>query len=499
MKKSIILLALILISLSVPLTATRYTSLCCRPEEQNACCCDDRKTSRSFMYTRPVLRNLPMEQSVWRNIMQEKKSDLLGGMQIIGLYQQSIPLDETGQYFLIDCKNKLLVSGDTVANSLTTRDVRAEWLGLPNNFRGELTLNPEQRQMGGIVEFHQHLKSLTELSFFQDSWVSISLPFIAVQNNMNLRQHNVSGVGANNEFPRDIIQAFNQPCWQYGRIVCERTAVRLAEINIKLGKTYLNKNDFLVSYYSVWTVPTGNEQDAKYTFDAVAGNNGHLGIGAGVNFQIPLNNNTELFTACWFLDMETIFHVHNKQFRTFDLFDKPWSRYLLYNRIDGPPNLLIPGTNALTHKVLVRPFNNVEFATGLRIKAEYVEFECGYSLWGHGDECIEYDCPFPEIYGIAGDATMAPGPSVPVTASGSTIAQQAANDAAFTVIRGTDLNLDSAAAQSATNHKIHWSLGVVGLGKKIDGYFSVGGFYEWPQRNTALQNAGFWGKAGATF
>ncbi len=54
--------------------------------------------------------------------------------------------------------NEAVIAGDTARTSLNKLyDIRAEWLGLPSDFKGSYTLNPEQRQFGIVLENHQPL------------------------------------------------------------------------------------------------------------------------------------------------------------------------------------------------------------------------------------------------------------------------------------------------------------------------------------------------------
>src|SRR4051794_39105202 len=90
-------------------------------------------TSRSFMFTRPANQNIGMFQSGWHNIQSDDFGP--GGIkfQVIPFYQDSRKNCKTAHYFLPCAKNNFLVAGDDYFDEIFSRDIRAEWLGLPSD------------------------------------------------------------------------------------------------------------------------------------------------------------------------------------------------------------------------------------------------------------------------------------------------------------------------------------------------------------------------------
>ncbi len=445
---------------------------------------------RSFMFTRPAYYNSAMQQQLWHSIIYDKKGGSLAGFQLISFYQHSIDQRKTQRYFLINGKNELLVSGDANVELLPIRDVRAEWLNLPDNFRGNLAIKPEQQQLGFLIEYHQDLKQWIDNSFFNSTFLDFSIPFVSVENDLNLSQFNVAN--KSNTSPQDIIAAFQQKAWKFSRITGKRSRFGAAEIKVSFGRSYLSQDYFQVIYSSLFTIPTGKKQNPEFVFDPVVGNNRYVGLGGAVNFQLLLNSDPSRFALCFFLNFEAIYLIRNKQFRTFDLKNKPWSRFLLYNKQGAKPNQNIPGVNLLTVDTVSRPFGMFDFSAGWRVQNDRFEVELGYNAWGHGDEHLRLRRTFTEVFGIAGS-------TADITASQSTISEQAADDAMFTPVMESDINLDSAASRSALTHKAFLAGGVKKIGKRMDSFIGAGTFVEIPQKNSALKNWGIWGKLGATF
>lgn len=477
---------------------------CCIPQRRDPIICyyDCIKfTSQTFMFTRPVNQNLPMYQSLWHSLIYSE-APCSTAFQLFGFYQTSHSTTDAIKYFLMNRKTHLQVRGDD-APDYFNRDIRAEWLGINNShFSGSMTIDPKQKQMGFAAQAYHALGEFIPIDLLSNWWLTIRLPVVMVENNINIRQEGVQYPGTS--FPKDIIQAFNQPNWRFAKMNPQgQSKVGVAEINVQLGSTYADYEYFEFAYYSGFSVCLSGSQNASYLFSPFVGNNGHAAIETGVNLQVPLNCDTTCQQICWFMDLEAHWLWPNLQCRTFDLRGKPFSRYLQLNRLNGEPNQLIPAVNVLTREVRVHPYALCEFSTGWRYISEGVEAEIGYTLWGHGNEKLHLKCPFPAEYGIAGTGfTVDPstGRHLATSASASTIANQAPNDPEFVTINPGDIDLLSAESRTAINHKIHLSFGWKRFDcGPIDAFFSFGGYYEWAQRNSALEVSGGWAKIGASF
>ncbi len=453
--------------------------------------------SRSFMFTKPGYYNIVAEQALWHDIVYNKKGHVRAGLQLIPFFQRSIDLNKSARYFLFDRKTELVIAGDDISNRNTRdiplRDVRAEWLNLPSDFEGTLSINPQQQQYGFTLEYSQDLKRWLDVPFVRDMYISLLIPFASVANDLNITQTNVSNEGST--FPEDIIQAFNQPAWNYGKIApCKKHRNELAEIKILLGTCYESRDYFQVNYNSVVVIPLAKRENAEYLFSPVVGNNHHFGIGAALNIQALLNRNPETIAWCFFLDLESTILIRNHQWRTFDLRKNPWSRFIPMNTLGAEPNTNVPGVNLLTRKATIKPFNVVDFAMGWRTKTKKSEFEAGWGIWGHGYERIDHIHEIDTIFGIAGTD---PG----TTASRSTIGQQAPNDPnnIFVPITVFDIDAQSAANAGALNFRLFFSGGIINIGKREDTVFGAGWSIDIPYKNSMLQVWNVWMKLGGTF
>lgn len=481
---------------------------CCIPQRRDPIICYDdcyEYTSQTFMFTHPITHNIVAYKDMWHTLIYTEAPEGTA-FQIIGFAQGSNYNHNVVRYFLFDRKTSLSVRGDDAPDT-RYRDVRSEWLGIDNSsFAAELTVKPKQNQFGFTVNMYQPLDSYFDHPFFDDWWLEIRAPFVVVDNNMNLTQTNLHNPGTSG--PTDLIQAFNQPLWKFGKMGAPKTRAGISDLTILLGSTYLNEDYNEFAYYSGFSIPLRGSTDNHYIFDAVIGNNGHISYDGGVNLQVALNCDTECYVAAWFLNLEVHWLFQNRQCRTFDLIGKPWSRYLYFNKENGEPNQNVPGVNVLTRECKVRPYTMCEFNTGWRWITDSIEAEVSYMLWGHGTERLLLVCPFKEEWGIAGVGPLSLDClGCAASASNSTISTLAPNDVdingnpVFVTIKASDIDLLSAESRSAIAHRINASIGFHSFGTYTGGFLNFGGYYEWPQPHftSSLQVWGVWAKFGASF
>ena len=467
--------------------------------------------SRSFMFTHPASYYTAMDQQLWHNFVYAKEGPDYGAFQLIGFYQNSRPRKKVAEYFLINNKDSLLVSGDSNTNLLFTRDIRAEWVNLPSDFQGTLSLCPAQRQIGFKLMYNQDLRKFLSIPFLKDWSVGIELPVSMVENNINFSQCDMRSTMTEPGREPDIFSAFNQCDWKYAKIPTQKQdKLQPERLLLTLGRAMMDQDYFQLASRLSLEIPLAKSQDPAFLFSPVVGMNSHVGMGGAVYMQILLNRHPERFALTFYTHLEGTYYFRKRQLRTFDLYGKPWSRYMLYTRRNSPPASTVPGVNVLTLDTVVRPFGFADFSMGWRINTGAFEFEFGYDLWGFGGEKLklvsDVESPFNlpcgglNEFGIAGTGTITQkGQLVSATAHGSTIACQAADDPSFTPITKNDIDICSAAAGSILNHKIHGAFGIEHIGDHMNAFAGFGFYFEFPQKNSALATYGFWFKTGGSF
>lgn len=460
--------------------------------------------AQSFMFTRPIYQNSAAQKSeFWHDAVYNKQGCFLTSVQVLPLFQQSITPQPAARYFLINHKNTLVFKGDAVPPfNPNDRDVRAEWLRLPADFVGTFSLEPHQKQGGIWFEVNHDLKKYIHHDYFKALWIAAAFPFQVVENQLQLGERVIAT--NTNQQPNTIIQAFNDSRLSFGKITPgKKRTFSVAEVYLKLGTTFLNRDGFQIGVYGGTIFPLFGHQNPEFMFSPMLGHDRHFGFLSGADFQLPLNSDTQSHIIAFIFSIENQFFLRNFQRRSFDLRFKPWSRYMLLNKNDGTKN--ISAINALSPRCKVQPFNFLDMTIGFRVQSHGLEAEVGYNLWAHPSEQIQLEKPFPIKFGIAGDGTLVPGTNIGATASASTINNLAPIDRdkngnpTFVPIHEYDLDFKSAAARDALVHHAYASVAYwITIGYSAF-FFGVAGYIEISQKNTALSNWGVWGKLGGSF
>ena len=214
--------------------------------------------------------------------------------------------------------------------------------------------------------------------------------FIAVSN--KLRPHQSDAMDTAGQVTGDeLVEAFNRPTMRYGKMSpCATKAHGIAQILLSFGTTWVNKNDFLLSYYTGVILPAYKRNRPHYLFNPVVGPNGHFGFTLGFNTELPLQPENRDYSFKLFATGEVHYLLHGRQIRTLDLIGKPWSRYMLLRRaitqLDGTiigDTTPTPAVNAFTQPVRVHPWGFGNLAGGFTYMKNGFTIEAGYQLWVH--------------------------------------------------------------------------------------------------------------------
>lgn len=464
------------------------------------------------MFYRPAGAAIAFREEIWHALRYRVQDKPV--FAAAAFAERSMHFDKIARYFLINQKCNLLIAGDeTPTNIRLARDIRAEWIGLPDNFSGRFTISPTQRQAGFFLAYHQPLCAVCDIEFLRHSWLNFELPIAYVENNLHPKQFDI--VNPSPTAPHDILEAFNQPSWCFGKIAGKRHRVSPADLRVEFGKTYMAENYFEIAYYSVLLVPMSARQDPEFLFSPVVGYNGHWGLGGGAKFQIPLNWNTCTVAHAIFMYLESIYLFHNKQKRTFDLKGKPWSRYMQYNFANGLPGQNIPGVNLLTFDAISAPYGVVDFCLGYRLIRGIAEIEVGYSIWGHGNEKVKFKKPymFPRFselsqtitynfgFGIAGVGARDDGGATSSNTSTIAVLNPESDGNIFIPIDKYDIANCSAEAAGVLLQRLHCAFAIAPKSscQGAEGSFSAGIYAELPHRNSAIPMWGGWVAIGMHF
>ena len=143
---------------------------------------------------------------------------------------------------------------------------------------------------------------------------------------------------------------------------CSRSRTGFADLRMELGYNFLQSDDYHMGLNVQVSAPTGSRRDPEFAFDPTIGNGNHWEVGAGVTAHYMLwRAQAEDQYVGFYLDA-SVTHINNgRERRTFDLMDRPNSRYMLAQKMGVPVNFLRSGAAAGNTTVPVAQFKS-EFA-----------------------------------------------------------------------------------------------------------------------------------------
>lgn len=198
---------------------------------------------------------------------------------------------------------------------------------------------------------------------------------------------------------------------------------RLADLRAELGWNFFQREDSHLGFNFQFAAPTGNRPNAGYVFDAIVGNGGHWEFGGGLTGSYVFwRNDAQDAHIGAYLDASLTHMFATRQKRTFDLVNKPLSRYMLAMKFGAPVNVTggpnqqaslteleieagkpkaefkgvyNPVANLTTMDVDVSVALQADIALWLNYTTGNLSFDVGYNFWGRSCEKVEcVECDF---------------------------------------------------------------------------------------------------------
>ena len=444
---------------------------------------------QTYLWTRPLYSFFSIQQNLWFDMVFGKycKQDF----QIIGLAQKSNHGVDLNQYFFFN-KPEVIVTSTNAKISSTER-IRSQWLeGLPENFDGYFKIDPEETREGFFTTWRIDTSGNRRISFLNKSWIAISIPFEYVTHKLNSTYNAPDGA--------ELKEALNK--FKYSKLTPKTKSVGLSECRLELGFDFCS-DERLAAFFSTFLgIPLEPKPTGVNLFEAVRGYTKNVAWGGSLYATFLLNCSLEQQFR-FFLAMQNVYLVPNKQYRTLNLFGKPVSRYVRFVNKDGEKNL--PGIDVLTRYCKVHSYNIGDISAGFVFRWCNFLTQLNYGFWVRGHEQVELSEPWPQdYYGIDAqkDGTTIDG--FPLTASESSASFLAEPDKnkddqyVFVPVQFRDLDFLSAGSRGTIVQRIEYSFGWQ-WNNDQSGLLGVGGYYEFKQNNCALPMSGAWVKIGFEF
>lgn len=392
------------------------------------------------------------------NLYDEEK--VYGAFSITAEYAQSFNTHNIARSLFGDyaCSSKcpaavIPVSGSRVADR-GANDWLADYFYLPTDYQSTLLFTPRIENVIFDVNFYLGLDKWIDGLFFKFQapvvWSRWNLNFVETNINRGVNNHvpgyfngfmfdapAPDGVGI---FRDNLLENFTR--YAVGDTViaasdttfnaldsalidpCKNAKTGLADIHLTLGYNFAQCEDYHVGLGLRVVAPTGSRPTGTLLFEPMIGNGKFWEIGG------YFTAHSDLWTSeCGdkslgiYIDATLTHMVTGEQTRTFDLKAKPFSRYMLAERMgpavdanDNPINTGLVGSPIPTGGVQTAP--NVQFVNafipvanistldvrvGVAVQADITAqctfgwnnflWDIGYNFWARSCEKITSDCP----------------------------------------------------------------------------------------------------------
>lgn len=386
-----------------------------------------------------------------------------------------------------------------------------------DTFQSNLAFNPKQKVVGIGLQWQQ--------SFFDKYFFKASAPIVHVSNDLGMVE-TVTNAGFGTTITgavTNMTNAFKQAALLYGKIDGVQKKWGVADVELILGRDWIDDPTAKMSLYAGLVCPTGNRPEAKYLWEAIIGNNKHWGAFFGSSSSyIWREGDRYVITALCDTDARYLFE--NTQVRMIDLKGRPWSRYMYLANTNAPLVLTTPnvsmfdlglefGANILTQAVRVAPHGSFTINSALNYKRDCgLEAEAGVNFFARQAENVKLANRFVNYnqYSVPALEEDINNANFADTVSFATINNAQEQSNIFDINHGSgssqayiftesDLDLNSASTPAVLESTFYAALGKSWNGCRYPCFAGIGGSYTYTADNASIRRWGLWGKAGLTF
>jgi len=457
--KSFIFSSLILFGMSSLATCTSNgCDDCCETCCQN--CCDNVcGGGHPCFQPRPQSWNAARELVGWQQFINKfDMEEMYGAVYLTPEYTRSFNSCKLAGYlFGSDYHqngNKLTISGiqkrDDNGSSIARGENEwlADYFGLPLDFVSEVKFCPKISNF--ILDFGLYVggKGAAENCFFKlhaplvhTRWELGMKETVLVKGAIDTPSQYMSEESISlNDLPEEFADSAINGKYTFGDMTealkyskindkcCKLTKTRIADIELALGWNVIQEEDAHLGVMIRAAFPTGGKRCCDYLFAPVVGNGGHYELGGGLTSSARLWTSDDEEKSFWFYLDANIMHLFKRKlWRTFELTDKPNSRYMLVmemksdveNLYAGPATTTNPAPN-YQYAGTLQPLANIstcctdvsinvmgEAAAKLTWNHRNWSVDLGYNVWGRTGEKICKECCIDENkYALKGDARI---------------------------------------------------------------------------------------------
>jgi hypothetical protein len=502
------------------------------------------ETSKSYLAIPPNFQSQQPELiSAFRHDrIHAREEGRHGAIQFVLFGGKSYNSDDLARYFMPFGNTNMIAGGQFFnLDGSTNTDVLASdfnVITVNDDFQSRISFAPKQSTIG----FGIHVRG----SFWRNEekergfWVSASTPIMRERNTMGFEENVINdGGGVNPDLPfavANMTQAFNQAAWNYSKIDTpdqSKSKTALGDIEFKVGYEWLTHEPCHMETYVGLRIPTGNKGDNEFLFEPIVGYGKHFGVMWGGAAGVAIWHSEDYDKK---LRIEYAAHseylFRHEQIRSFDLQNKPWSRFLpVYANLEQAQEaaalndtdalqaqfLSTPGINVFTQPLSITPGYLYDMNTAVVFSACTFYGEVGYNLFARVAENVSLKQPWilgpalkhfdgagqtSTIRDITGNVILENAILNPVVVPGfgNNIQPIPLANYSQAIIQETDLNLASASTPAMLTQTVYGVLGYVNDDRKFPLFCDIGGAATFSKSSNAIvERWTIWGKVGVSF
>lgn len=461
-------------------------------------------TNKTFLATRPDGVNSYLERITLQSMTASKAEDSFGGIfQATAFYNESLRPDDIAKYFYFGNKSGSGLNRDTLRLSIPDH-LAAGVPGSPleNAADTNVKLNPTIRSYGLMMTYYQDLEKILPGLYFNIRvpivQVETDLGAIATGGNSDTLKKYLNGTldqrSANIDDARESLR--------YTKLSGKRQALGIADIDLRMGYAFLQNSRGSLGLNVGLTVPTGNQADGKYLFDAIYGNSNHWGFGAGIEgrYQFWTGDNANV-SIHGHSDYRQLFT--NTERRTLGIKGLDWGQYRIASSPvgDSKTTQSFPAANVLTQSVDVTPGSQLDNVIGLTLNYGGLTVDFGYNLYYRDRDSLKLRDSWNDtkyVYAntpAAANVTFGGGGAPGATLS-TDVGLQAAG---FAKLTNDTIDFDAARTPIQITNKVMGGVGYVFQEWEYPLMLGFGANYDVPADNAAVRSWGFYLKTGIAF
>ncbi len=293
---------------------------------------------KSYLSLRPSFEAGTTERTSIDHFLQNLETDKKHFFEVVLFGGKATKTSNIASYFLPSGTSCVSIAEDA-SPQCQCRDINAAYLNIVSapvynktsaeiqaliptmTYASQLQLSPKRHEIG--------IGFIYQVHFTDHLWFDISTAFTQIKQNIQPCECiiNNGGTGPNGFGYQNLSCSMTSTSISYGKILnCNLKKNGVPQVDLRFGGITSNEKNILNAFIGV-DIPTGNKPCQRYMFEPVVGNNKHWGIffSLGESFAI---SKTDSYKISLSGDLLFRYLFTNTQLRSFDLKDKPWSRYM---------------------------------------------------------------------------------------------------------------------------------------------------------------------------